>query len=221
MSRLQIRWPHVFAFLFGAAGLWGKDISDALQGGATLSLSLVVAQIVGSGGLLWALAEETVIPDLTAGGGGAVAPGTGTTKVLLGGSGHPPPMGDLGDPHHRTFLPGLFVAGCAMAAIVWTLCLPGCSTLAAAFPELDKIEQLVATDLAAGKTAEQIEADVAVLVCPNSVATLCVDAVVVVNDAVAFLIDTGVFANKPASLAAAKALLSVEHAKLAARGIAR
>lgn len=97
--------------------------------------------------------------------------------------------------------------------------LMGCT--AAFFPTLDKVEQLVLNDLAAGKTPEQVEADVATLLCGSNVAPLCVDAVVVVNDVVTVLVDTGVLAKNPVALATAQKILTAEHAKIAARGFGR
>jgi hypothetical protein len=102
-----------------------------------------------------------------------------------------------------------------VAAALLMLLLTNCSTLQAFFPTLDKIEQIVATDLAAGKTDVQIEADVATLLCPSQAATLCTDAVVVLNDVLAFLIDSGTLGGQ--QLANAKSLQGVERAKLAAR----
>ena len=100
--------------------------------------------------------------------------------------------------------------------VAWAAALlMGCTQLTAFFPELDKIEQIVATDLAAGKTPEQIEADVVTSMCPTSAAPLCVDGVVVLNDVVTWLIDSGVL--KGQALANAKAVQSAARVKLAAR----
>ncbi len=85
------------------------------------------------------------------------------------------------------------------------------------FPSLDKIEQTVLTDLAAGKSPEQIEADVAAIMCGPGAAPLCIDAVVVVNDAIAFLLHTGILDKNPVALGNAQHALSVERGKIAAR----
>lgn len=58
--------------------------------------------------------------------------------------------------------------------------------------EAKSIEQLVLADLEAGKPVEAIESDVAVLLCGQPNASACVDVVVVLNDALTLLIDSGV-----------------------------
>lgn len=93
-----------------------------------------------------------------------------------------------------------------------------CAQWQAIYPELDKIEQIVAADLAAGKALVQIEADVAALLCGSSAAPLCVDIVVVVNDAISFLINTGILAKRePAAMPYAQRMLAEEQTKIAAR----
>jgi hypothetical protein len=206
MSRLQIRWPHVLAFLFGAFGIWGKFLADAVQGGQSVNVALLGACLTGTAGLIWALAQETVLPDITG--------GSGTTKRALGGSGAPPPMPPANS-RAETLLPGLLVAACLAMALVWTVSLTGCTQLQAAFPVLDKIEKIVLADLQAGKGAEAIEADVAQALAGQA----GVDVVLAVNDAILFLIDMGVI---PANvIPQAKEVLHVEHVKLEARGIHR
>jgi hypothetical protein len=65
-----------------------------------------------------------------------------------------------------------------------------------------KVEQMILNDLAAGKTATQIEADIGQLVAGQPGA----DAVVILNDALAFLIDIGVI--PPGFIPQAQAMLT-------------
>lgn len=100
--------------------------------------------------------------------------------------------------------------GIAATACLCLFCF-GCQTIAAAFPELDAIEKTVLADVEAGKTAEQIEADVAKIVAGQA----GVDIVILVNDALAFLIDAGLVPSN--WVPQAKALAATETGKISAR----
>jgi hypothetical protein len=96
------------------------------------------------------------------------------------------------------------------AAVVLALAVLGASQQAcspAQMAEADKVEQTVLADIVAGKTLPQIESDVATLVAGQPGA----DVVVLVDDALTFLVDLGVV---PASvLPYAKSLIAAEHPK--------
>ena len=86
-------------------------------------------------------------------------------------------------------LVGLAMLG---AVAVVAVHLAGCQQVEAAFPALEKIEQTVAADLAAGKTDEQMASDVcADLGGSASTDAACADAVTLVQDAVTLLVDSG------------------------------
>lgn len=195
--------------IFVLAGMGKIDPAAALSGIVTVVGALVVALGI-SGGLSSGAAQLVK----------GQSSDTGPAVVVT-------PAKSVAPPASRGFV-SLRMLGFlgALGLVAFALCayVSGCKQIEAVFPELDRVEQIVATDLGAGKTPEQIEADVAVLLCggaDSGAAPLCVDAVIVVNDAVAFLIDTGVLATNPAALAHAKTVLGAEHSKLAARGIAR
>lgn len=78
-----------------------------------------------------------------------------------------------------------------------TVTMTGCTPAQQAV--LIQIENVVLADLAANKTLEQIETDVAAIVLPGNAGA---DIVAIVNDAIQFLIDTGVIAK----LVAAKSM---------------
>ncbi len=116
--------------------------------------------------------------------------------------------------------PGATRAALRAAASMGTLAASGqgCQNWQAVFPELAKIGDIVVIDLQAGKLPEQIEADVVSALCPAPAATLCVDGVVVLNDVVTWLLESGLLAKRhPELVPAAKALQAVQAAKLAAR----
>ena len=102
-----------------------------------------------------------------------------------------------------------------LAVMLITSLLIGQTALEACTPAqaavLSHIEQVVLNDLTAGKTASQIEADVAVLLAGQPGA----DVVMIVNDAIALLIDLGVI--PPGVIPQAMAVHAEMKAKLAAR----
>lgn len=89
--------------------------------------------------------------------------------------------------------------------------LPGCHLTPAQQAEETQIENVVIADLAAGKTPEQTEADVAKILAGQ----LGVDVVVVLNDVLQYLIDIGVISKD--LLPRAKAMTASLHATIAAR----
>lgn len=208
MSRIQIRWPHVVAFLLGTLGIWGAAGSEALQGGQALSLQVIVLAISGTTGLVWALFAHTILPDFTG--------GTGTTKPMLGGSGRPPMPPRNERRMLGAWLPGAFVGACAALVVLWSLAMcSGCSQLQAAFPVLDQVEKIVLADLEAGKGLEAVEIDVAQAVA-GKVGTA---VVILVDDALQALADFGVIPAK--FLPPAQEMRVQATAEMLAKGIRR
>jgi hypothetical protein len=94
-------------------------------------------------------------------------------------------------------VPGMIslIAFVILPTITYLACTP------AQTAEWQEVEQTVLTDFNAGKTAEQIEADVAKIVIPGNASA---DVVAILNDALSLLIDSG--AIQDIALARAKAM---------------
>lgn len=216
--KLQIRWGHVAAFVVGMLGIWADALYKQLATGQSLSLTLLVGSLTGSGMLVWALFQETVWPDLTG--------GSGTASKLPGGSGGPSAPGGPPSARRMALDRGVhFVFSLSLillAALSATPLLTGCQQIQAIFPQLDKVEQIVLAGVLAGEGAEQIEKDVAAFLAGKA----GVDIVVVVNDAIGILIDmgiipAGVIPQMPSVSYAAHAasIRDTERAKLKAKGV--
>jgi len=89
-----------------------------------------------------------------------------------------------------------------LAALGVGTCLLGCQSQAA-FPVLDKVEQVVAADLAGGASDQQMASDVcAALGGTATTDAVCADVATIIQDTIAMLIDSG--ALKGAALENAK-----------------
>jgi hypothetical protein len=93
------------------------------------------------------------------------------------------------------------------------LAVGGCHLTPAQQAEETQIENTILADLAAGKTLQQIEADVGKIVAGQP----GVDVVVIVNDALQLLIDLGVIPTN--ELPQAKSMIAVLHTSILSRGV--
>lgn len=121
---------------------------------------------------------ETIIADIKGGSGGDPSAPALVTP--------PAPPATSPTTNRMGFAAAGFAGIFAIQTLAFGVATQGCSPAIQA--EAKSIEQLVLTDLAAGKTDVQIEADIANLL----VGQVGVDAVVLLNDALQLLIDAGV-----------------------------
>jgi hypothetical protein len=225
IGRLKINLAHLLAFVFGMIGILGTFIGKALEGGTVLTVAMVLS---GTGGLIWALFQHTILPDIE-GGSGTVSKSLGsdpktpretpaakfmTDCDVFGGGVSPYRVAAVRLEQSRrvSFRPYATGALFFVVMLVSVLFLPAASCEHAVAPVAQEVEQIVLNDIEHGVTsAEQIEVDVASALG----GAVGVDLVELVNSAITILIDTGAI---PASfLAAAKKVQTDELTKLAAR----
>lgn len=202
---LKINLVHLAAFALAVVGIFAKEIHDAVLAGTPISWAWLAAS--GIGGAVWLAFQETIWPDITGGGGTSK-----TMRTLLARRPPPTPVGMPVSPasFYAPKKSGFFdlrFAPIFLMLVAQTLYF-GCAQIQAAFPQLDKIEQVVLADLTAGKTAVQIESDVAGLLAGKT----GTEIVVIVNDVITVLIDAGVI--PPGVIPQAVAVQTAERAKL-------
>lgn len=201
---VAINWSHVLAFGLIVAGAFVSALKVQIATGHPLTWPAVATSLLGA---VWLAIQQSVIqtnvPPLP-----AVGSNFGTT---LPESPSPPTMRNersgLDSLHFVSELTAMAVF--LVVGFVSILVMDACSPAEQAIEA--KIEQTILNDLATGKTLEQVETDVAVLLVGQPGA----DIVVIVNDALAFLID--IHAIPANILPQAQTMLAQEHAKLTAR----
>jgi hypothetical protein len=211
---IKINWSHVISFGLVVVGIFGDDIQKGIAAGTPLAQIFSWQYFAAAGvvGAVWLAFQQTILSDYQ-----------GPGSKWLGGPGKPKPdgrglIGEKTPPvaqydsyvriavARRSLFPGAVFAGVLIGLIF-----SGCQQFSAMFPQLDKIEQIIVQDLQAGKSAEQIEIDVGQLLAGQA----GVDVVVVINDVITVLIDSGLIPK--GIIPQAKQLQAAERLKLAAR----